>query len=51
MPDEGDVVVDGMNTKDPDQFWRIRQRVGMVFQNPDNQLIATSVEEDTAFGP
>jgi energy-coupling factor transport system ATP-binding protein len=51
MPDAGDVVVDGMNTKDAEHFWEIRQRVGMVFQNPDNQLIATSVEEDTAFGP
>lgn len=51
LPNEGDVLVDGMNTKDADVFWQVRQRVGMVFQNPDNQLIATSVEEDTAFGP
>jgi energy-coupling factor transport system ATP-binding protein len=51
LPNEGDVLVDGMNTKDAKVFWQIRQVVGMVFQNPDNQLIATSVEEDTAFGP
>lgn len=51
LPQEGAVLVDGMDTKDSQVFWEIRQKVGMVFQNPDNQLIATSVEEDVAFGP
>lgn len=51
QPSEGEVLVDGMDTRDPEVFWQIRQHVGMVFQNPDNQLVATSVEEDTAFGP
>lgn len=51
LPTAGDVVVDGMNTKDPDALWDIRRRVGMVFQNPDNQIVATVVEEDVAFGP
>jgi len=40
-----------MCTSDPEKYWQIRQQVGMVFQNPDNQLIATIVEEDVAFGP
>ncbi|HHY69471.1 MAG TPA: energy-coupling factor transporter ATPase [Bacillota bacterium] len=51
LPDEGDVWVFGMNTKDPDFTWEIRKNAGMVFQNPDNQIIATVVEEDVAFGP
>ena len=51
LPASGDVIINGLNSKDPDDFWALRQQVGMVFQNPDNQLIATSVEEDTAFGP
>ena len=51
QPTSGDVLIDGLNSKDPGDFWRLRQHVGLVFQNPDNQLIATSVEEDTAFGP
>jgi energy-coupling factor transport system ATP-binding protein len=51
LPAEGEVLVDGMDTRNPEVFWKIRQQVGMVFQNPDNQLVATSVEEDTAFGP
>lgn len=51
MPTKGDVLVDGMNTKDQDDILKIRQRVGMVFQNPDNQIVATVVEEDVAFGP
>lgn len=51
MPTEGDVYVNGMNTKDPAHVWEIRQTAGMVFQNPDNQLVATIVEEDVAFGP
>ena len=51
FPEEGDVFVDGMNTKDPAAVRDIRQTVGMVFQNPDNQIIGMSVEEDVAFGP
>ncbi|MGI6621122.1 MAG: energy-coupling factor transporter ATPase [Bacillota bacterium] len=51
LPDEGDVWVFGMNTKDPGLTWEIRRSAGMVFQNPDNQLVATVVEEDVAFGP
>ncbi|MDI6823766.1 MAG: energy-coupling factor transporter ATPase [Bacillota bacterium] len=51
LPTEGEVWVDGMNTRDPACLWEIRRRVGMVFQNPDNQLVATTVEEDVAFGP
>ncbi|NLV92218.1 MAG: energy-coupling factor transporter ATPase [Firmicutes bacterium] len=51
MPTQGDVFVNGWNTKDPSKLWDIRQTVGMVFQNPDNQLVATTVEEDVAFGP
>ena len=51
LPTSGEVLVDGLNSKEPSDFWLIRQQVGMVFQNPDNQLIATSVEEDAAFGP
>lgn len=51
VPTKGDVEVCGWNTKDRDHLWDIRQTVGMVFQNPDNQLVATTVEEDVAFGP
>ncbi|NLJ77935.1 MAG: energy-coupling factor transporter ATPase [Tissierellia bacterium] len=51
LPAEGEVYVDGMNTKDTDRIWDIRQTAGMVFQNPDNQMVATIVEEDVAFGP
>lgn len=50
-PDEGDVVCYGINTKDEDRLLDIRCQVGMVFQNPDNQIIASVVEEDVAFGP
>jgi energy-coupling factor transport system ATP-binding protein len=50
-PTEGDILVDGLNTKDKNAVWRIRQKAGMVFQNPDNQIVATVVEEDVAFGP
>lgn len=50
-PSEGAVLVDGMDTKDESLLLRIRQHVGMVFQNPDNQLVTTVVEEDVAFGP
>lgn len=48
-PTSGDVVVCGINTKDEDRLFDIRQQVGMVFQNPDNQIVATIVEEDVAF--
>jgi biotin transport system ATP-binding protein len=51
VPTEGDVLVDGMNTKDASTVREIRCRVGMVFQNPDNQIVGMSVEEDVAFGP
>jgi len=50
-PLAGRVTVDGMDTSDPSLCWEIRRRVGMVFQNPDNQLVAALVEEDVAFGP
>jgi len=51
LPTSGDVWVAGMNTKDEQHRWDIRQTVGMVFQNPDNQIVAATVEEDVAFGP
>ncbi|MCS7172797.1 MAG: energy-coupling factor transporter ATPase [Armatimonadetes bacterium] len=51
LPTEGEVWVAGMDTRDPRHLWEIRRRVGMVFQNPDNQIVATAVEEDVAFGP
>lgn len=51
VPTSGSVVVGGIDTKDADRVWEIRQTAGMVFQNPDNQLVATTVEEDVAFGP
>lgn len=51
MPTEGAVYVGGMDTKDDEKLWKIRQQAGMVFQNPDNQIIATIVEEDVGFGP
>ncbi|AGF54037.1 energy-coupling factor transport system ATP-binding protein [Clostridium saccharoperbutylacetonicum] len=51
IPTEGTVVVDGLDTKEPKNVWDIRSKAGMVFQNPDNQLVATIVEEDVAFGP
>lgn len=50
-PTEGDIIIDNKNTKDEEEIWAIRQKAGMVFQNPDNQLVATIVEEDVAFGP
>lgn len=50
-PDKGDVFVNGINTRDESKEIEIRRRVGMVFQNPDNQLVASIVEEDVAFGP
>lgn len=51
LPFEGEVLVKGMNTKDKEKLWEIRSTAGMVFQNPDNQLVGTVVEEDVAFGP
>ncbi len=50
-PTEGKVIVDGIDTSDEDRLFDVRQTVGMVFQNPDNQLVATIVEEDVAFAP
>ena len=50
LPDSGTVLTDGMDTQDDEHVWDIRQRAGMVFQNPDNQLVATVVREDVAFG-
>lgn len=51
LPDEGTVTVDGMSTADDDKLFDIRSRVGVVFQNPDNQMVATIIEDDVAFGP
>lgn len=51
LPSQGQVSVLGMNTKDEEKIWDIRQKAGIVFQNPDNQIVATIVEEDVAFGP
>ena len=51
LPTDGTVLVDGMDTEDENKMWDIRQKVGMVFQNPDNQIVAAIVEEDVAFGP
>lgn len=50
-PMEGILLVKGIDTKDPSRIWDIRQVAGMVFQNPDNQIVATIVDEDIAFGP
>lgn len=51
MPSSGHVFVKGMNTSDEEKIWDIRESAGIVFQNPDNQIVATIVEEDVAFGP
>lgn len=51
QPTEGNVIVCGFDTLDDEHIWNIRQHVGMVFQNPDNQIVAAVVEEDVAFGP
>ena len=51
LPTGGTMWVGGRNTKDPDELWNVRQSAGMVFQNPDNQIIGTVVEEDVGFGP
>ena len=51
LPTSGEVFVCGMSTADPENTWEIRRRCGMVFQNPDNQLVSSVVEDDVAFGP
>jgi len=51
MPTEGNILINGMDTREEKNLWDIRQTAGMVFQNPDNQIVATVVEEDVAFGP
>lgn len=51
VPTEGTMWVNGRNTGDPDELWNVRQSAWMVFQNPDNQIIGTVVEEDVGFGP
>ena len=51
LPEAGTVLVEGMDTRNEDHLYDVRQKVGMVFQNPDNQIVATIVEEDAAFGP
>ena len=50
LPKSGNVTVGEWDTKDEEHIWDIRQKVGMIFQNPDNQIVATVVEEDVAFG-
>ena len=51
LPTEGTLYVDGKDTRDESKLWEIRQTAGMVFQNPDNQIIGTIVDEDVGFGP
>ena len=51
IPQSGKITVDGLDTADDENVYEIRKRVGLVFQNPDNQIVATIVEEDVAFGP
>ena len=51
FPTEGALWLDGVNTMEEEEIWKIRQKAGMVFQNPDNQIIGTVVEEDVGFGP
>ncbi len=51
IPSEGTVYVDNLDTRNLENTWNIRNKAGMVFQNPDNQIVATIVEEDVAFGP
>lgn len=50
VPTSGDIYVDGINAKDYDKIWDVRKKCSMVFQNPDNQMVATTVEEEVAFG-
>lgn len=51
IPTKGDILVNGLNSKEEKNIWEIRKTCGMVFQNPDNQLVSTIIEEDVAFGP
>lgn len=51
VPTEGSIWVNGRDTRKPEELWNVRQSAGMVFQNPDNQIIGTVVEEDVGFGP
>lgn len=51
FPTSGDILICGMNTKDDKKIWQIREKCSMVFQNPDNQMVATTVENEVAFGP
>ncbi len=51
LPTQGEVLVDSMDTREPANLWEIRRRVAMVFQNPDNQIVSSIVEDDIAFGP
>ena len=51
LPSDGTIWIDGINTSEEPELWKVRQKAGMVFQNPDNQIIGTVVEEDVAFGP
>jgi energy-coupling factor transport system ATP-binding protein len=51
IPLDGDVLIDGMNTRDDSLLYDIRRQIGVVFQNPDNQMVATIIEDDVAFGP
>lgn len=51
IPSSGTIYVDGLDTKNEENIWTVRSKAGMVFQNPDNQMVATIVEEDVAFGP
>ena len=50
LPDDGKIFIDGLDTSDENNLWRIRENVGMVFQNPDNEIVAAVVEDDVAFG-
>ena len=51
LPTEGKVYIDGLDTSQPENTWKVRQKVAMVFQNPDNQIVSAIVEDDVAFGP
>ena len=51
LPTEGTIWIDGIDTSKEPELWKVRQKAGMVFQNPDNQIIGTVVEEDVGFGP
>ena len=51
LPSDGTIWIDGINTSEEPELWKVRQKAGMVFQNPDNQIIGTVVEEDVGFGP